>query len=62
MYELVIGKTPFVDKTREACAERILTKEVRWPNREKFKIEYSDEFMDCVNGLLQKDSSQRLGT
>ena len=62
MYELVIGKTPFVDKTREKVAHKILKKEQKWPDRNKYHIEYTDEFMDCVNRLLSKDPSQRLGT
>ena len=55
MYELLIGKTPFVKETREEVEQRIQTKEAKWPNREKFQVEYTDDFADCVKKLLIKD-------
>jgi serine/threonine protein kinase len=38
MYELLVGKTPFVDKTREKVEKRILEKSPKWPDRTKYNI------------------------
>ena len=33
-----------------------------FPDKTKFKIEYSDEIMDLITKLLEKDKSKRLGS
>lgn len=34
---------------------------VLFPDRSKYEIDYSDEFVDLIKGLLQKDPKKRLG-
>ena len=40
---------------------KIKTAKVVFPDRKKYKITYSDEIMDLVTRLLEKDKSKRLG-
>lgn len=40
---------------------KIKNSRVIFPDRTKYKIEYSDELMDIVTQLLNKEKSQRLG-
>ena len=61
MYKLLIGKTPFFDKSIESMQEKIKTSKPKWPDQVKFKIAYSPEFVDCVEQLLNKDPEKRLG-
>ena len=52
------------NSSRELCLD-ILTKiknsKVVFPDRKKYRIDYSDELMDLVLKLLDKDKSTRLG-
>ena len=43
MYEMLIGKTPFSSDNNNKRNEKILTKNVAFPDRKKYKLEYSPE-------------------
>lgn len=55
IYEMTFGRSPFYDKNRMSLEENIIKKDVRWPDRNKYKILYSEELQDLVNKLLIKD-------
>lgn len=40
---------------------KIKTSKVIFPDRNKYKIEYSDDLMDLITLLLNKNKNQRLG-
>lgn len=58
---MTIGVTPFFSKSRMALINNIKKEEVIFPDKKKYKIEYSDNFVDIVLKLLQKDKAKRLG-
>ena len=62
MYEMLIGLTPFFNKNRNALFTKIQNSKVIFPDRKKYKIEYSDGVMDIIESLLNKDKSKRLGS
>ena len=62
IYEMLIGITPFFNKNRQKLMEKICGAKVVFPDKNKYVIEYSDEFVDIVQKLLKKDRKQRLGT
>ena len=41
--------------------QKIKTAKVVFPDRKKYKIDYSDELMDLIHGILEKDRTRRLG-
>jgi serine/threonine protein kinase len=61
IYEMTIGVTPFFSKSRMALIKNIKEEVVLFPDKTKYKIDYSDDFCDIVNKLLNKDKSGRLG-
>lgn len=62
IYELLIGITPFFNKQRQRMNQKILCCDVVWPDKNRYIIEYSDEFVDIVHQLLKKDRKERLGS
>ena len=62
IYEMLIGVTPFYNKERKLLLLKIRQSKVVFPDKRKYKIEYSDEFVDLVLKLLNKDKKERLGT
>ena len=62
IYEMLIGVTPFFNKNKNMLLMKIKSARVVFPDRKKYKIEYSDEIMDLISKLLDKDRSKRLGT
>ena len=62
MYEMLIGLTPFFNKNRNALFTKIQNSKVVFPDRKKYKIEYSDGIMNLIESLLNKDKSKRLGS
>jgi len=62
IYEMLIGVTPFYNRERKLLLLKIRQSRVVFPDKRKYKIDYSDEFMDIVQKLLAKDKSQRLGS
>ena len=41
---------------------KIQQAKVVFPDRKKYKIDYSDEILDLISKLLHKDKTQRLGS
>jgi len=62
MYEMLIGVTPFFNKNKNMLLTKIKNSKVIFPDRKKYKIDYSDEMMDIIGKLLDKDKSTRLGS
>lgn len=62
IYEMTIGVTPFFSKSRLTLINNIKKEDVIFPDKKKYKIEYSDDFVDCVLKLLNKDKKARLGS
>ena len=62
MYEMLIGVTPFFNKNKSVLLQKIQTTSVVFPDRKKYKIDYSDELMDLILRLLDKNKSTRLGS
>ena len=58
---MLIGVTPFFSRSRNNLLRNIKSAKVIFPDRKKYKIQYSDEFMDIVMKLLAKDKTERLG-
>ena len=62
IYEMTIGVTPFFSKSRLTLINNIKKEDVIFPDKKKYKIEYSDDFVDVVLKLLNKDKKARLGS
>lgn len=45
---MLIGVTPFYNKERRLLLLKIRTSKVVFPDKRKYKIDYSDEFVDVV--------------
>ena len=61
IYEMLIGVTPFFNKNKNMLLSKIKTAKVVFPDRKKYKIEYSDEIVDLICKLLEKDKTKRMG-
>jgi len=61
IYEMLIGVTPFFNKNKNTLLTKIQTAKVVFPDRKRYKIDYSDDMMDLIVKLLDKDKSKRLG-
>jgi len=48
IYELLVGVTPFFNRNKNMLLQKILQAKVVFPDRKKYKIEFSDELMDLV--------------
>jgi len=55
IYEMLIGVTPFFNRNKQMLFNKIKHSKVVFPDRSKYKIDFSDELMDFVNQLLIKD-------
>ena len=62
IYEMLIGVTPFFNRNKNTLLNKIKNSKVVFPDRKKYRIDYSDDLMDLVMRLLDKDKSTRLGT
>ena len=62
IYEMLIGVTPFYNRDRKLLLLKIRQSRVVFPDKNKYRIEYSDEFADLVIKLLDKNKSTRLGS
>ena len=62
MYEMLFGMTPFFNQNQRKLLKKIKTAKVLFPDKTKFKIDYSDEIMDLIIKLLDKDKATRMGT
>jgi serine/threonine protein kinase len=61
IYEMRIGVTPFFNKNKNLLLTKIQRAKVIFPDKEKYNLEYSDEFVNIVETLLSKNPAQRLG-
>ena len=61
IYEMLIGVTPFYNRNRNMLLMKIKNSKVIFPDRTRYKIDYTDEIVDLIVGLLAKDKSKRLG-
>lgn len=57
MYEMLIGVSPFYNRNKNTLLKKIKQQKVVFPDRNKYKIEFSDDFVSLVEGLLAKDKS-----
>jgi serine/threonine protein kinase len=62
IYEMLIGVTPFFNKERKILLVKIKNSKVVFPDKRRYKIDYSEDFVDLVLKLLNKEQNQRLGT
>ena len=62
IYEMLIGVTPFFNRNRDMLLQKIQRAKVVFPDRTKYKIDFSDDIVDLVNKLLDRDKSKRLGS
>lgn len=62
IYEMLIGVTPFYNRSRNLMLMKIQQSKIIFPNKKKYKIEYSDEVQDVICKLLAKKKSKRLGS
>jgi len=61
IYEMLIGVTPFYNRNRNMLLMKIKNGKVIFPDRTRYRIDYSDEIVDLIAKLLHKDKEQRLG-
>ena len=57
MYEMAVGRVPFLDEALNRLIEKIIKEEVNYNKREF--TQYSDEFLDVLKKLLEKDPNLR---
>ena len=62
IYEMLIGVTPFYNKSRNMMLLKIQQSKIIFPDKAKYKIEYSDEVQDLICKLLNKQADKRLCT
>ena len=62
IYEMLIGVTPFFNRNKNMLFTKIQSAKVIFPDRKKYRIDYSDEIIDLVVQLLNKDKTKRLGS
>lgn len=61
-YELLFGVTPFFNKNRQLLTTKICNTRVVFPDRKQYSdIGYSDEVVDFIVKLLDKNRLKRLG-
>lgn len=62
VYEMLIGVTPFFNRNKNMLFTKIQSAKVIFPDRKKYRIDYSDDIIDLVVQLLNKDKTKRLGS
>ena len=62
IYEMLIGVTPFFNKNRQVLMSKIKHSRIVFPDRRTYRIQYSDEVVDLISGLLKKNKDERLGS
>lgn len=55
IYEMRIGVTPFFNRNKNLLLRKICSSKVIFPEKEKYGLEFSDEFVSVVQMLLDKD-------
>ena len=48
IYEMMIGVTPFYNRERRLLMSKIRSSDVVFPDKRKYKIDYSEDFVDIV--------------
>ena len=61
LYRLLCSYPPYKGATKEILLSKIKEKEVVFPDKKKYAIEYSDELVSLIKALLTKDRPYRLG-
>ena len=61
IYEMLIGVTPFYNRSRNLMLIKIQQSKIVFPDKKKYKIEYSDDVQDVIWKLLNKKKNKRLG-
>ena len=61
LYEMLIGSYPFFHRCKNELLTKIQHSKIVFPCRNKYEIDYSDDFVDLISKLLWKDKSERLG-
>jgi serum/glucocorticoid-regulated kinase 2 len=49
IYEMLIGVTPFYNRNRNMLLMKIKNSKVIFPDKTKYKIDYSDEIESLIN-------------
>lgn len=62
IYEMRIGVTPFFNRNKSLLLRKICSSKVIFPEQERYGLDYSPEFVDIINKLLDKDMNTRLGS
>ena len=62
IYEMRIGVTPFFNKNKNLLLTKIQRAKVIFPDKAKYNLDYSAEFVDIVEKLLEKGHKNRLGS
>jgi len=58
---MLIGVSPFYNRNRNLMMKRIIKRKPVFPDRKVYDIDYTDDCMDLVVKLLDKDKTKRLG-
>ena len=62
LYRLLFSIPPFnQEASRDMLLTQISQKEVSFPDKRRFQIEYSDEIVSFIKGLLKPERAYRLG-
>jgi len=61
IYEMLIGVTPFFNRNRQVLMSKIKHSRIVFPDRRTYRIDYSDQVVDLISGLLKKNKDERLG-
>lgn len=61
IYELRIGRPPFLDKNHQKLGRLIKKGKIIFPDPVRHKIDMSDEMKDLITKLLDRDPTKRLG-
>lgn len=51
-YEMLIGVTPFYNRNRNMLLMKIKNSKVIFPDKTKYKIDYSDEIVDLIVNVI----------
>lgn len=62
MYEMLIGVTPFFNSNRKVLESKIRNSKVVFPDRQQYRVDYTDELQDVILKLLTKERKERLGS
>lgn len=61
VFEMIVGCTPFYNKSRQLMLNKIKTSWVAFPSPAKFNIHISHTCQDFIVKCLEKKKSKRLG-